>query len=189
MTVINKRKFFLCAVLIAASLGAASCSLFEKLNPSFEITNLKCKDAAVYFDFYNDSSKIISSMQMLVSVRNKKTGETVGPAAGILSCDFKQEIQGHEKKEMFISFEDYLETSEETRPILEIVSLVVSRLVYSDGTVWKDTFGLYDAVNTSATTTSIKEVSHEEAAPEQEPADVPEPDTPAVPELVEGPCS
>ena len=195
MTVINKRKFFLCAVLIAASLGAASCSLFEKLSPSFEITNLKCKDAAVYFDFYNDSSKIISSMQMLVSVRNKKTGELVGPASGILSCDFKQEIQGHEKKEMFISLEDYLETSEETVPILEIVSLVVSRLVYSDGTVWKDTFGLYDAVNTSATTTSIKEVSHEEEVPDQEPAAVPESDplvvpesdSPAVPEPVEGP--
>ena len=182
MTVINKRKFFLCAVLIAASLGAASCSLFEKLSPSFEITNLKCKDAAVYFDFYNDSSKTISVLQLYVSVRNKKTGEIVGPAAGMLSCDFKQEIQGHEKKEMFISFEDYLETSEETAPILEIVSLVVSRLVYSDGTVWKDTFGLYDAVNTSGGTTSIKEVSHEEEVPDQEPVDVPEPDTPAVPE-------
>lgn len=195
MTDIKKRKFFLCTVLIAASLGAASCSLFEKLSPSFEITNLKCKDAAVYFDFYNDSSKTISVLQLYVSVRDKKTGELVGPASGILSCDFKQKIQGHEKKEMFISFEDYLETSEGTAPILEIVSLVVSRLVYSDGTVWKDTFGLYDAVNTSATTTSIKEVSHEEAAPEQEPADVPESDppvvpesdSPAVPEPVEGP--
>ncbi len=195
MTVINKRKFFLCAVLIAASLGAASCSLFEKLSPSFEITNLKCKDAAVYFDFYNDSSKTISVLQLYVSVRDKKTGELVGPASGILSCDFKQEIQGHEKKEMFISFEDYLETSEETAPILEIVSLVVSRIVYSDGTVWKDTFGLYDAVNTSGGTTSIKEVSHEKEVPDQEPVDVPESDptvvpesdSPVVPEPVEGP--
>ena len=182
MTVINKRKFFLCAVLIAASLGAASCSLFEKLSPSFEVSNLVCKSKGLYFDFYNDSSKTISVLQLYVSVRDKKTGELVGPASGILSCDFKQEIQGHEKKEMFISLEDYLKTSEETTPILEIVSLVVSRLVYSDGTVWKDTFGLYDAVNTSAATTSIKEVSHEEAAPEQEPADVPESDPPAVPE-------
>ena len=187
MTDIKKRRFFLSIAVFVACLCLAACSLFEKLSPSFEITNLKCKDAAVYFDFYNDSSKIISSMQMLVSVRNKKTGEIVGPASGMLSCDFKQEIQGHEKKEMFISFEDYLETSEETAPILEIVSLLVSRIVYSDGSVWKDTFGLYDAVNTSAATTSIKEVSHEDAAPEQEPADVPESDPPAVPEPVEGP--
>ena len=170
------RKWFVCAaVAILFLLPFTSCSLFEKLSPSFEISNLKCKDSAVYFDFYNDSSKIISSMQIFVSVRNKKTGESIGPSTGMLSCEFKQEIQGHEKKEMFISFEDYLEDSEDATPVLELVSLVVNRIVYSDGTIWKDTFGLFDAVNTSAGTTSIKEVSHEPN------------DSTAVPEPVEGP--
>ncbi len=173
---INK-KCFSCVAVILLLLTVTSCSLFEKLSPGFEITNLKCKNSAVYFDFYNDSSKIISSMQIFVSVRNKKTGEVVGPSTGMLSCDFKQEIQSHEKKEMMILFEDYLESSEEDPPLLELISLVVNRIVYSDGTVWKDTFGLFDAVNTAGGTTSIKEVSHEETITDAETNSDPEPDS------------
>ena len=187
---INKRCFS-CVVVILLLLTVTSCSLFEKLSPSFEVTNLKCKNAAVYFDFYNDSSKIISSMQIFVSVRNKKTGEVVGPSTGMLSCDFKQEIQSHEKKEMMILFEDYLDTAEEDTPVLELISLVVNRIVYSDGTVWKDTFGLFDAVNTTGGSTSIKEVSHEEPATETETNTAPEPtadvDPTAAPDPVEVP--
>ena len=194
---IKKKKSLLGLVAAFAAvlflLSATSCSLFEKLSPSFEITNLKCKNEAVYFDFYNDSSKVISSIQVFVSVRNKNTGEVIGSTNGILSCDFKQEIQGHEKKEMVISFEDYIEASEDSMPVLEILSLLVNRIVYSDGTVWKDPFGLFDAVSLSSGTATIKEVSHDKPAteepateePEADSTGTPKPDTPEILEPVE----
>ena len=200
------KKIFCLAGMILLVIIMSACSLAEKLQAPYEISNPVCKSGVVYFDFYNDSSKEISLIQINISLCNKQSGEIVGPARGLISCEYKGKVLGAEKKEMCISVENYFLPEEEI-PQMEILSLVICRIVYADGSVWRDLFGLYDAVTSQTGKTPVQEVLQPEpdTTAESEPTTVPEPvegpeedpttppdpttvpDPTAVPEPVEGP--
>ena len=165
---IDFKKFCIYVLIIVLSFSNVSCSLVGQLCPKFEISNAQCKNGTLYFDFSNQSSKAVLQVELSISLRNKAAGKVEGSASGTITCEYKGVITGLEKKELCISLQNYLTQTDAENTELEILSLVVSRIVYSDGTVWRDIFGIYDAASTYIGKKSISEVVTLEPEPETE---------------------
>ena len=171
---VMKRQLCVPVLIIVLSFSIVSCSLVGQLCPKFEISNAHCKNEILYFDFSNQSSKAVLQVEMNINLKSTRVGETDNSASGVFSCEYKGLIIGLEKKELCISLENYFPQQEGNETNLEILSLVVSRIVYSDGTVWRDVFGIYDAVSTYIGKKSVSEVEPLETEPETEPVVEPE---------------
>ena len=128
-----------------------SCSFLEQdLKPGFAISNLCIKKEAeqnasilggVYFDFFNKSQKQIVSMELIVRIYDKKNGGPAFTGSATINSNYQGLIEGLEKKEMCISLDDYIVFDSQMDLLLD--AFLISKITYSDGTVWNDFFGLY----------------------------------------------
>ena len=134
-----------------ALIVCSSCNLnsFQKTSvPEFLIENLTYKNAdeqyselpeGVYFDFCNQSEKKVLFVEAKLNLFDLQTQTPAGGAAGTITCSFDSLIQTSEKKEFCIPVQAHGSSSSN----IFIDSFYISRIYYSDGTVWFDLFGSY----------------------------------------------
>ena len=135
---------------LAGALCFSGCALFTDNSPQFavstpvykkgEIEN-SCRLGGVCFEFYNKSSKRVISIQTKMNVYNSATKETAFVGVGTISSSFNGIVDAKTKKDMCVSLDEYITTSSDCDFLIE--QFYISRIVYSDGTEWKDYFGIY----------------------------------------------
>ena len=95
----------------------------------------------IYFDFCNKSDKKVLFIQIKLNVYDKRTGNAAFAGTGTITCNFDGTILSGETKEFCIPLNTYIPVS--TEMDLFIDSFFISRVMYSDGSIWRDFFGTY----------------------------------------------
>ena len=118
--------------------------------PDFYVSNLCIKNdydedacvlGGVYFDFFNKSEKEIIAIELNIRIFNRQTGKPAFAGAGTIKVNYVGSIQSLEKREMCLSLDDYI--SYESQDNLIIDAFIISKITYSDQSIWKDYFGVY----------------------------------------------
>ena len=144
-----KRLSFLFTTVIAVMIFAG-CSISSTTAPRFTISELcirkgfnedACVLGGIYFDFFNKSQKQIVSMDLNVRIFDGSTGEPAFSGVTIISSSFEGLIESLEKKEMCISLDDYITFDFDGNLIID--AFIISKIVYADGEIWRDYFGMY----------------------------------------------
>lgn len=126
------------------------CKLFVQSGPEFAVsspvykkgkTGESCELGGVCFDFYNKSSKKVISIETKMNVYNPATKQTAFAGVGTITSSFNGEIEAGQKKEMCVSLDEYITTACDIDFLIE--QFYISRILYSDGSEWKDYFGVY----------------------------------------------
>lgn len=145
-------------IFIFSTVFVFSSCLLEKIQeemlPKFTIEKLEYRrmqeavlpddyelPAGVYFDFCNKSDKKVLFLQIKLNVYDKKTGNSAFAGTGTITCNFDGTIYCGETKEFCVPLDTYVPVS--TEMDLFIDSFFISRVMYSDGSVWNDFFGTY----------------------------------------------
>ena len=132
----------LCLVLVGlCTNGFLSCKNELSEKPEFSISKLMYKDRGVYFDFYNQAQKDIKLMQVKMCVYNKKDGFAAFEGEGIITCQIETGVRAFEQRSFCISLENYIKKNNDLELIID--NFYISRILYTDGKEWKDSFGFY----------------------------------------------
>ena len=150
------KKNVLCVLILTGLILLTDCAvpqqlaLPQQLSPEFVISNLYCKKGydenacvlgGVYFDILNKSEEEIIYMELNVRLCDSKTGAPAFPINPTISIKYDGCIESLEKKEMCISLDNYI-TFDSPKEFL-IDAFIINKIVYADGTVWNDFFGMY----------------------------------------------
>ncbi|MBP5603464.1 MAG: hypothetical protein J6X78_12130 [Treponema sp.] len=144
-----KRFSFIFTAFIAVMIFTG-CKLQTTTIPRFTISELcirkgfdedACVLGGIYFDFFNKSQKQIISMDLNVRIFDANTGEPALAGVTTISSSYEGLIESLEKREMCISLDDYITFDFDGNLIID--AFIISKIVYSDGEIWCDYFGLY----------------------------------------------
>ena len=191
----NKRiicVFVLCLIIQILFFSCGLESLLMNTTPEFTVSNLSYKDGdeesnlscGIYFDFCNTSKKTVVYIETKMNVYDKKTGIPAFNNAGTITCGFDGFLKNQESREFFISLENYSPVIFDSELVID--SFFINRIIYSDGTTWRDLLGSNSiSGETSFMIRKIEQEKVEEAPepePEPEPETVPEPEPEPEPE-------
>ncbi len=126
--------------LVFLTVIPAGCKNFTDL-PEFSIRGPVCKGCQMSFDFYNNAGVEIKNIQVRMNVYDKKTDSPAEKIAVTVECAFDCSIMPLESGQFYASLEEYFEGVRTME--LGIDDFYVSRVLYSNGRVWKDLFGFY----------------------------------------------
>ena len=129
----------------------SSCNLntFQKTSvPEFSIENLSYKKTdeqyaelpeGVYFDFCNQSEKKVLFVEAKLNLFDLQTQSSADSAPGTITCCFDVSIPVSEKKDFCIPVQVHAVSPSD----ILVDSFYISRIYYSEGSVWFDLFGSY----------------------------------------------
>lgn len=141
----------LCAVLFCFSYVFFSCTTLTDYEKPYIVGNVTslCGDgdasdgylfAGVSFTFYNSSSKVISDFSVSFRLYDSE-GENPFIGSNCVSSTNKEIIGPNSTSEVVVSLDDFITVMPEEP--YQIDYFYVTRIHYSDGSSWKDEYGIY----------------------------------------------
>lgn len=144
---LHSKSIFL--ILWAIVVLVTSCCSLDHLSPPYLITESKvvlgAKEqsynvAGAYITVYNNSDKTISSLTLSFCLYDSD-GNAEGIGTNCVASDYNKPLAPKSSVTVIVSIDDLLGCSVADSYLLDYV--YVPSITYSDGSTWKDTFGLY----------------------------------------------
>lgn len=147
---------FICVILNVMT--SCSQNVLEVQNnsdgpsPKFSITepvyksnseDSRCAIGGVYFDFYNKASCDVVFMEVRLNVYDKKTRKNAFTGHGTIVSGNECHVKVGAKKNMCVPLDDFITVISDAGYLID--QFFISRIEYSDGSVYKDIFGTYAA--------------------------------------------
>lgn len=149
MKKLKQKYFFL--LIILQSLMLFGCTLLnENTYPKFTVSkpvyknaesDPTCEIGGVYFNFYNKSKNNIESMEIRMRVFDRTTRQMAFPGIGTIISILECDIQSKEHKKFCISLDSYITIFSNSDYLID--EFYISKIRYSDGSVWEDKYGIY----------------------------------------------
>lgn len=144
------------SLLIISSFILLSCSQIESYGeyPEFTISEPEyvsgsvenfCKLGGILFSFYNKSPKRIEELQVKMSVYNPETKTCAFINVGVITSTLCSSINSGETRQLCISLDDYITVIPNDGYLIDL--FYVSKILYADGSSWKDALGVYATSN------------------------------------------
>ena len=122
-------------------MGIGGCKVNLSGLPDFSVTGPVCNIHEVCFDFYNSAASEIKKIEIRMNVYDKKTGSPALKNAVTVECAFDCSLMPFENQQFYASVDEYISGVQSVELIID--NFYVSRVLYSNGRVWKDLFGFY----------------------------------------------
>ena len=130
----------------------ASCSGERRslLEPEFTVSTPvyksaeeddRCMTGGVYFDFYNRSETDVVFLEVRMNVYESDTGKAAFLQGAQITSESEVYVKAGEKRNMCISLDSYITVAPKAPYVID--QFYVRRIVYSDGSEWRDDAGLY----------------------------------------------
>jgi hypothetical protein len=143
-------KKLLCLVSVCSFLALASCELTADSAPPYVISRpvSYCGEktgyysfAGIEFTFLNTGGKTVSDVSVSCMVFDPETSGNPFIGSNIITASFNGSIPAGEKTGLIISLDRYLYAAPEKPYLVDF--FYVSRIGYTDGSVWEDRNGVY----------------------------------------------
>lgn len=144
--------FIICFLQLSAFYD--SCSLLKNPEPDFSVSNLEYKlqdqmysssKRGVYFDFLNTAKTAVQTLEIKMTLFDSKTNEPAFNGKGMITVYFSGSVESLEQKTIYIPLDEYIPFEDNRK--FKIDLFYISRVLYSDGTEWRDYFGIYEVSN------------------------------------------
>jgi hypothetical protein len=97
--------------------------------------------AGIEFTFLNTSSTAVAEITVSFALFDAQTKKNPLTGSNKFSLTMRGTVGPYEKKEMIIPLDDYLYLSPSQPFIIDL--FYIAKIVYIDGSVWTDTYGVY----------------------------------------------
>jgi hypothetical protein len=145
-------KKLICLVRVCSFLvlALASCALTADSAPPYVISKPFSRSgeksghfvfAGIEFTFLNTGSKTISNITVSCMVFDAETSKNPFIGSNIITASFNGDIPAGGKTDLNISLDQYIYAAPEKPYLIDF--FYVSRIGYTDGSVWEDRNGIY----------------------------------------------
>ncbi|MDR1105018.1 MAG: hypothetical protein LBL44_01550 [Treponema sp.] len=97
--------------------------------------------AGVEFEFFNTTAKNVSQVTVSFMLFDSETGQSPFIGSNLFNFTLNGTVGPNEKTEHIIPFDAYLYTAPSEPYVIDF--FYIAQIVYADGSVWSDTYGIY----------------------------------------------